>query len=69
MSRDMMRTIDAIDRAAGINRGLDVLAGLLLDSNRNQDVNVHDLGELLGSVQKDLDQTLKEAAEGLKQSR
>lgn len=40
MSRDMMRTIDAIDRTAGINRGLDVLAGLLLDSKRNQDVNI-----------------------------
>lgn len=69
MARNMMRTIDAIDRAKGINSGLDALVSLLLGCNDADVPKGVALAELLWSVQKDMHQTLNEASDGLKQSR
>lgn len=69
MARDMMRTIDAIDRAKGINSGLDALISLLLGCNDADVPKGNALAELLWSLQKDMDQTLTEAAEGLRNTR
>ncbi|MFZ2973605.1 MAG: hypothetical protein WA049_13285 [Ferribacterium limneticum] len=67
MARNLLRVSDAIDRAKGINSGLDGLVSLLLGCN---DADVPDgktLAELIWSVQKDMDTALAEAASSLKQ--
>lgn len=67
MARNLLRVSDAIERAKGINTGLDGLVSLLLGCN---DADVPDgktLAELIWSVQKDMDTALAEAASSLKQ--
>lgn len=67
MARNLLRVSDAIDRAKGINSGLDGLVSLLLGCN---DADVPDgkaLAELIWSIQKDMDTALAEAASSLKQ--
>lgn len=66
MSRDLLRVSDALDRAKGINSGLDGLVSLLLGCN---DADVPDgktLAELIWSVQKDMGTALDEAMSSLK---
>lgn len=67
MARDLLQASDAINRAKDINSGLDGLVSLLLGCNAADVPPGKTLAELLWSVQKDLDRTLKEAAESLKQ--
>lgn len=69
MARDLLQVSDAINRAKDINSGLDGLVSLLLGCNAADVPTGKTLAELIWSVQKDLDQTLKEAAESLRLAR
>lgn len=67
MARNLLQVTDAIERAKGINSGLDGLVSLLLGCN---DADVPDgkaLAEIIWSIQKDLDSALADAAKNLKQ--
>lgn len=67
MARNILAASDAINRAKGINSGLEGVVSLLLGCN---DADVPDgktLAELLWSVQKDMDITLAEAERNLRQ--
>lgn len=67
MARNILAASDAINRAQGINSGLEGVVSLLLGCN---DADVPDgktIAELLWSVQKDMDITLAEAERNLRQ--
>lgn len=61
MSRNILAASDAINRAKGINAGLDALVSLLMASNEADVPPGKSLAELLLSIQKDLEKTLSSA--------
>lgn len=69
MARDISSVYDAIDQAKRINSGLDALVALLLGC-RDADVPAGiEIAELLQSIQKNMEQTLQDASEGLGRAR
>lgn len=68
MAKDICATHDAIDRAIGVNAGLDALVSLLL-STHDDALNSKSIGELLWSIQSDFERHLNDAKAGLRDSK
>lgn len=66
MARDLSQAYDAVERAQGINAGLDGLVSLLLGCNDADVPSGKCMAELIWSIQKDMDQALKEISAGMK---
>lgn len=66
MARDISSVFDAIDRAKGINSGLDALVALMLGCNESDVPQGKILAELLWSIQRDMETVLNEASRSLK---
>lgn len=67
MTRDILRAVDAVNRAVGINAGLDALVALLFEAEGVDSPPPRAIGELIWSVQKDLKASLAEASKHLGQ--
>ncbi len=67
MARDLLRVSDAIDRAKGINSGIDALVSLMLGCNDADVPDGKSLAELIWSIQKNMDTALDDASANLKQ--
>lgn len=68
MSRDLMRCLDALDHAEGLCNGLDSLVCLMASCGESDEPNLQHLSELLGSLHKDLAETIREANRGLRKN-
>lgn len=67
MARELMRVVDSLDKAAGISQGIGAL-GDLLSSAREGDVpSGKAISEILGVLQRSLDEAIDSARAGLKQ--
>lgn len=69
MAKDLGSVIDAIDRAEGINQGLDALVSLLFSAREADMPSGKAIGELLYSIQQDMGNRLAEARAGLRNSK
>lgn len=69
MARNLLNVADAIERAQGINAGLDGLVSLLLGCRESDVPDGKTMAELIWSIQKDLEKTLNEAVDSLKASK
>ena len=69
MAKDIGAAMDALDRAEGINQGLDALVSLLFCANEADVPSGRKLGELLYSIQQDMEKRLAEAQAGLRNSK
>ena len=67
MPRDIGDAIDYIDRDKGVNRGLNALSGLLMSIEQSNAPPAIDIGELLWSINNDLENYLNEARKSLTQ--
>lgn len=66
MARDILRASGAIERAKGINSGIDALVSLMLGCNEADVPDGKSLAELIWSIHKDMDTALDEASSSLK---
>ncbi|WP_341743080.1 hypothetical protein [Azonexus hydrophilus] len=66
MTRDLMRVADAIDRAKGVNAGLDALVCLMMGCNEADIPRGRPLAELIYSIHRDMTTFLDEAERGLR---
>jgi hypothetical protein len=68
MSRDLMRCIDALGHAQSLCNGLDALVSLMASCHDGDEPNMHHMADLIGALHKDLEETLKEAHQGLRKN-
>ena len=66
MARNLMQAMDAVDRAIGINQGLDALVSFLMSIKSSDAPDTKAIGEILWSIQKHLEITLHEVDAGLR---
>lgn len=66
MARDLMKVADAIDRAKGVNAGLDALVCLMMGCNDSDIPNGRPLAELIYSIHRDMSTFLDEAEKELR---
>lgn len=69
MAADLCRVMDAIDRAKGVNSGLDALVSLIAGCDQSNIPSGTAISELLWSIHNDLKKYLDEADEGLRVKR
>jgi hypothetical protein len=67
MARDILKATDAIDRAKGLNSGLDALVSLLLGCNDADVPDGKSMAELIWAVQREMDSALTDAERHLRQ--
>lgn len=65
MARNILSTQDAIDRAEGVNQGLDALISLLSSASQDDMPSGQSISELLWSLQQSMAQHLADARAGL----
>ena len=65
MARNFLQAADAIQRAQGVNAGLDGLVALLLGCNDSDVPDGKTLAELIWSIQKDMASNLADAIKHL----
>lgn len=58
MARDLLKASDAINRAKGVNSGLDALVSLMLGCNDADIPDGKSMAELIWAVQKEIDDAL-----------
>ena len=69
MDNDLFSVSEAVDRAKGINSGLDALVALLLGCRQSDIPKGVELAELIWCVQQNMAQMLEAASDGLKRKR
>ncbi len=67
MARDILKASDAIDRAMGVNAGLDALACLMQGCNESDIPDGKSIAELILAVHKEINSALIDADQYLRQ--
>lgn len=69
MAKNLLAVADALDRAKGVNDGLDAVISLLFSVNESDMPSGRALGEVLSSLQQDMGRHLASAESGLRDSK